>query len=253
MTNQSRILSFDKTYEHVLRGLWFLGDVHGSFTHIAQALLEAERKPDWLVFLGDIDIDHRPLSDILAPLHRNFPLTKVALIHGNHDADTHDHWNCAIEGRGEATYIHANVVEMNGVRVAGMGGNFMGRIWAPPGNPTYLNYKVATSRGSSREVPASFYKGAIYPDDFDKLAKMRADILLTHEAPACHPYGFAALDELALSLGVVRSFHGHQHDDLSDEYMKTMEERGYDARGVNFCSITNGLGERILEAPKDGD
>ena len=73
----------------MLRHLWFLGDVHGEFKHIARALLDAPEKPSWLVFLGDIDIDHMPFAEILEPLRRNFTDTEVAFIHqafGDHDA-----------------------------------------------------------------------------------------------------------------------------------------------------------------------
>ena len=49
---------------------------------------------------------------------------------------------------------------------------------------------------------------------------------------------------------VVRSFHGHHHDDRSAEYALMREEMGFDARAVGYCGITNGLGDIILEAPK---
>ena len=77
------------------------------------------------------------------------------------------------------------------------------------------------------------------------LSKLRADILVTHEAPSCHPHGFAALDELVRSMRVVRSFHGHHHDDRSAQYMLGREQRGFDARAVDYCGIKNGLGEVI--------
>ena len=31
-------------------------------------------------------------AEILAALNRNFPEVRVAFIHGNHDADTYEHW-----------------------------------------------------------------------------------------------------------------------------------------------------------------
>ena len=37
---------------------------------------------------------------------------------------------------------------------------------------------------------------AIYPADFASLGKQRADILVTHEAPGCHPFGFQSLFSL---------------------------------------------------------
>ena len=87
---------------------------------------------------------------------------------------------------------------------------------------------------------------AIYPDDLNVLSRQRADILVTHEAPSCHPYGFETLDQLARSMGVVRAFHGHHHDDRSEDYPRLRESLGFDARAVAYCGIKNGLGEVIL-------
>jgi len=64
---------------------------------------------------------------------------------------------------------------------------------------------------------------------------------------ALAPHGFAALDDLARSLQVVRTFHGHHRDDLSQEYAGKRESTRFDAKGVNFCAIKNGLGEHVLE------
>ena len=75
--------------------------------------------------------------------------------------------------------------------------------------------------------------------------KRRADILATDEAPLLHPHGFAALDALARSMRVVRSFQGHHHDDRSTQYLSGRQQRGFDARAVDYCGIKNGLGEVI--------
>jgi predicted phosphodiesterase len=243
---------FDQEHSDALRKIWFLGDVHAQFNHIAAALLAATEQPSWVVFLGDVDIDHKPFQEIMAPVSRCNPALKVAFIHGNHDADTHDHWEM-LHDCGEAIALHGRVVDLDGVKVAGIGGNFMGKIWMPPQEPVIQNRQTAMTNGDfdyphlGREHrKSSTLHGAIYPDDVQKLAKQRADILVTHEAPSCHPHGFAALDDLARSLQVVRTFHGHHHDDLSEEYATKRESLGFDARGVNYCAIKNGLGEHIL-------
>ena len=44
---------FDRTHAQTLERIWFLGDVHGHFTHIAQALRHSSEPPRWLVFLGE--------------------------------------------------------------------------------------------------------------------------------------------------------------------------------------------------------
>ena len=41
---------------------------------------------------------------------------------------------------------------------------------------------------------------------------MRADVLVTHEAPDLHPHGNQALTRLANNLRVLAGFHGHHHE-----------------------------------------
>lgn len=245
------MLAFDQEYADRLRKLWFLGDVHGEFRHIGRSVADAQKAgqlPSWLIFLGDVEIDARSFREILAPLRREFPGVMVAFIHGNHDADTHEHWAC-LHDCGDAVALHGQVVELDGIRVAGLGGNFMGRIWAPPAGHTFANKKDASKRGPyawrDGQRPSSKLHGAIYPDDVAMLARQRADILITHEAPSCHSYGWETLDQLARDMRVVRSFHGHTHDDLSEQYATQRDQLGFDARAVNFCCIKNGLGEWV--------
>lgn len=241
---------FDQKHAEALKGIWFLGDVHGQFKYLAQALLDAIEKPRWLVFLGDIDIDHKPFREILEPVHRNFPEVRVAFIHGNHDADTYEHWEM-LHDCGDALVLHGQVLDLDGVRVAGLGGNFMGRIWSPPARALFQNKKASMNRGPYQwrdgQRPSPSLHAAIYPDDVAALSKQRADILVTHEAPSCHHHGFEALDELARSMRVVRTFHGHHHDDRSEEYAKLRDSLGFDARAVDYCGIKNGLGQIIRQ------
>ena len=44
---------------------------------------------------------------------------------------------------------------------------------------------------------------------------------------------------------VVRSFHGHQHDDRSLEYALQRDALGFDTLAVDFCGIKKGLGQVI--------
>jgi calcineurin-like phosphoesterase family protein len=245
----SQIADFDSQHEAALRRIWFLGDVHGQFKYLARALADASAPPAWLVFLGDVDIDHKPLRELLAPMYRDYPQLRVAFIHGNHDADTYEHWEM-LHDAGDAIALHGRVVELDGVRVAGLGGVFMDRVWLPPGEAILANKAEAMKGGAFQwrggQWPAPKYLGAIYQDEFEALAAQEADILVTHEAPSCHPHGNRAIDELAQRLRVKRSFHGHHHDDLSDEYAKVRADLGFDARAVGYCGIKNGLGEVVL-------
>ena len=246
------IAEFDRDHKSALQRIWFLGDVHGNFQHVSKALLAVQEKPRWLVFLGDVDIKDVPFREILAPLKQSYPEIRIAFIHGNHDADTLAHWNM-LHDCGDAEALHGKVVDMDGVRVAGLGGNFMGRVWNPPAEEKFQSKDEAMRRGSHHsrngQAPRPSLHSAIYPADLKALSKQRADILVTHEAPSCHPFGYFVLDELARSLQAVRSFHGHHHDDRSEDYAKLRSTLRFDARAVTFCGIKNGLGEVILSNP----
>jgi predicted phosphodiesterase len=246
--------AFDQAHAATLRRIWFLGDVHGGFEHLETALVSARQRrasPNWLVFLGDLEIHQLSLRVVLEPMLALSPKLRVAFIHGNHDADTHLHWEC-LHDCGEAVVLHGRVVELDGIRVAGLGGNFMGRVWSPPSVPTFNNKAAAMKRGPygwrDGQRPSPKFNGAIYPDDVAALSQQRADMLVTHEAPSCHPHGWSALDQLARDMGVVRAFHGHHHDDQSEAYAAQREQLGFDARAVDFRCIKNGLGE-IVDDP----
>lgn len=236
---------FDLKQAPILRRIWFLGDVHGQLVHVAPALLNADIKPLWLVFLGDIELQTQSFRESIAHFQQACAGVKVAFIHGNHDADSHAQWDL-LHDCGDAVALHGKVLDLDGVRVAGLGGNFLGRVWNPPAQINYHNKHQATHRGAYQwrdgQQPNSKFSGAIYPDDVTLLSQQRADILVTHEAPSCHPHGYWAIDDLARMLGVKRSFHGHQHDDLSDQYALVRNTLGFDAKAVNFRGIKDGLG-----------
>lgn len=63
----------------------------------------------------------------------------------------------------------------------------------------------------------------------------RAGILVCHEAPSCHPYGYAEIDELALAMGAKVVVHGHHHDSI--DYRSEWSGLGFEVYGVAFRSI----------------
>lgn len=63
----------------------------------------------------------------------------------------------------------------------------------------------------------------------------KADILVTHEAPSCHPFGYSEIDELAQAMGARMVVHGHHHDSLN--YRSEWPKLGFEAHGVAFRSI----------------
>lgn len=249
MSVEQKVKDFNQEHQQALRRIWFLGDVHGEFKYLARTLLAAPKTPRWLVLLGDIDIEHKPFREFLEPLKRWFPDLRVTFIHGNHDADTYEHWEM-LHDCGDALSLHGQVIDMGGVRVAGLGGHFQGRVWCPPGEVFFKDRKSAMNRGSYQfrggQKPSPKLHAAIYPDELEELAALDADIMVTHEAPSCHHHGFEVLDDLARPLGVTRTFHGHHHDDRTDQYALKREALGFDAIGIGYCGIKNGLGEPLF-------
>jgi predicted MPP superfamily phosphohydrolase len=242
--------------------IFFCGDNHSHFGHIIEAV--HQHRPDAIVLLGDIEAQ-RPLEQELAQI---MDLTAVWWIPGNHDTDSqanHDNlFGSALADRN----LHGRVVEIAGLKVAGLGGVFRGEIWYPDSQGAQVHYESypdyqtnsepgrihaaaqhrAIRRGEMSEVKARgkllTHRSSIFYADWLELHGQRADILVTHEAPSCHPNGFKALDELARALHVKASFHGHHHDRLN--YQPHWDTLGFQAHGVGFCGITDQYGGMVV-------
>lgn len=200
----------------------FIGDIHQRWDVVARGLDGCD-PPSAAVLLGDIECT-RPLDVVAAPL-----LARGIAVHwifGNHDNDGGpEMWANLIDAaRNPLTAqgaLNGRVTEIAGLRVAGLGGTFRPRVWDPPSEP-----RVRTRDGLLQELSRmgpvwrgdhlksmAFKLGAtaIWPEDYDALAGQQADILVTHEAPSCHPGGNAALDALARGMGARVIVHGHHH------------------------------------------
>ena len=58
------------------------------------------------------------------------------------------------------------------------------------------------------------HRSSIFPDEFMRLAKQRADILVTHEGLGGAMDGQPVLNTLAEAMGVSLVVHGHLHKDI---------------------------------------
>ena len=246
-----------------------LGDVHGDIRHLP-AVIEAER-PAAVIFLGDIEAPSNFdvfLGDLMA-------MTQVWWIPGNHDTDSQENYCNLYESALADRNLHGRIVEIAGIRVAGLGGVFRSNVWYPPEDPVFLAYedmvaqkfrhkKALTAaelarlkyRQPSPEVAELVREGqlrkhmsSIFYADWFQLYGQQADILVTHEAPSCHPYGFREIEALGQSLGVKYAFHGHQHDSLN--YRAFDEQYGFQAHGVGFRGVTDMYGGRVLTGGYD--
>lgn len=151
--------------------------------------------------------------------------------------------------------LHGRVVEIAGVRIAGLGGVFRGEVWHPP-EVRYESFAALKASQSGRPMVKAQrserdrkHQSTIFPDVYNKLVGKRADILVTHEAPSCHPHGFAVIDDLARRLGVHTSLHAHHHDRL--DYAAYFGRLRFKAFGVGFCGITDQDGQIIREGDFD--
>jgi len=202
--------------------LLFGGDPHGVFDPIEQA---ARQDPQArFVLLGDFDLP--------VPLEQAVPTAadRCWWIHGNHDCDCvayHDRlFGSALADR----CLHARVVEIDGLRVAGLGGVFRERTWHPE---TGIRFRAP--RDFLRAIPPRQHwrhglpvrhRGSIWWSDYQSLWDQRAEVLVLHEAPSCHRHGFAVLDELAEAMGVSLIVHGHHHETYRDRLPSGIEVQG---------------------------
>ena len=247
--------------------IYFFGDVHGNFKHVISSVLE--KRPKAIVLLGDIEAQQpleRELQSVLA-------LTDIWWIHGNHDTDNqknHDNiFGSALADRN----LHGRVVEIDGLRVAGLGGVFRGEIWYPDSPDAPVNFESydvyqqnsepgrihaaaqhrALRRGEMAEVKAAgkllTHRSSIFYADWLELQSQQADILVTHEAPSCHRNGFKAIDELARAMKVTKAFHGHHHD--RRDYSPTWDQIGFKAYGVGLRGITDQDGNGVRAGELD--
>ena len=244
--------------------IWLCGDVHGDIKHISRLLDDAEAKPKAILLLGDID-PPLPVSTWLAPLKCHG--SEVWFIHGNHEIDTAEQTLNTFYTEGAAMNLHGRVQDICGLRVAGLGGVFRGDVWFPKSNPeplhrTYAEFHehwLAKSPAFQRKAMQEFtgIEGlplfsdrvkraltSIFPETYDALSNLEADLLLTHEAPSCHPHGFAELDLLAQAIGVKWLAHGHHHEDQA--YPETSEALGFQPIGVGYRGVTTVAGDVLL-------
>jgi Icc-related predicted phosphoesterase len=196
--------------------LMFFGDPHGDFEPVIAAV---ERfRPEAIVLLGDLQ-PRQPLHIELQPI---LDRTGVWFIHGNHDTDSdadYDHlWGSELADRN----LHGRIVSIAGYRVAGLGGIFRSKIWDPRRPIEEASFFSADALRRSmrpeerwRDGIARRHRSTIFPEDYQQLLQCPpADILVTHEAPAAHPHGWRAIDELAETLGVQLGVHGHHHQSI---------------------------------------
>jgi hypothetical protein len=117
------------------------------------------------------------------------------------------------------TNLHGRVVDIAGVQVAGLGGVFRHQVWYPKQGDEDATIttraqmlKATPKQNQWRHGLPKKHATTIFPEDFVALPKNSASVLVCHEAPSCHRFGFAGIDALAERLGVGTIVHGHHHE-----------------------------------------
>ncbi|WP_455289296.1 metallophosphoesterase family protein [Cupriavidus necator] len=216
--------------------VFICGDPHGEFGPLIESV--HRHRPEAVVLAGDIQA-RRPLDEELASI---LPLTQVWWIPGNHDTDSDADYDNLFGSALADRNLDGRVVTIAGVRIAGLGGIFRGQIWMPPEAPRVVSeadYLAKCGKGNYwRGGLPRRHRSTIFPQTYNALLSERADVLVSHEAPACHPHGFDMIDTLIDAMGVQRAFHGHHHE--STAYPTTGPCRIF---GLGACAVATIDGE----------
>src|SRR6185437_14852138 len=208
------------------------GDPHGNFSPILRAC--SEQEAGTLILVGDCDLKV-PLRHMLASL---FTLGwDVRWILGNRDTDTESPYDNLVADFPQGD-IGGKVIEIGGLRIAGLPGVFKPRVWHPKPEephgridpPRFNTRKEFLASLNQREHWRSglplWHRDTIFPEDFAALARHRFDVLISHEAPSSHRHGFAVIDRLAEVAAARLIVHGHHHESYSAVLPNGIHVRG---------------------------
>ena len=200
----------------------FAGDPHNNFKPLIAAVYQ--ERPEAVVLLGDYDLAE-PLDRVLSDIAS---MTDIYWIAGNHEFETPDKHRFLFESGWADKNLHLRVAEVAGIKIAGLGGIFLGRVWYPPRSPKWPSKKayLQSLPEFSKQGLSLKYQSAIWPDEFQEMSRLKAEILVSHEAPGSHRYGFSAISELAVAMGVKQIFHGHLHENYHSMVKKHIKTVG---------------------------
>jgi len=219
-----------------MNSILFCGDPHGQFENIINAV--KTHQPKAIIMLGDYGLEN-PLETMLAPIIGEVEIHWIA---GNHDFDQDIYYKNLFDSALKSGDLNLKVVDINGIKIAGLAGIFKGKFWKEGEEPKFKNKQAWLNSQPSNVKKAVKKKGmplhvqtAIWFDELEYMKKnIQADILVSHEAPSCHRFGFSVIDELAEAIGAKHIIHGHHH-----EYYKAKINKGTLVTGVDIQGVIN--------------
>jgi len=186
------------------------GDPHGQFDHIVEATIDL--MPRAVILLGD----NTPDRALHEELELALGITNIWWIPGNHDTDSAEYYDRQFHSKLAERNLHGRVVNIEGMRVAGLGGVFRTKIWNDnsKANASAQSYAKSLPQAERwRDGVPLRHRSTIFRADIDALSRRQADVLITHEAPNLHEFGSVVITALARTMRVRRAFHGHHHID----------------------------------------
>ncbi|ETX26519.1 metallophosphoesterase family protein [Roseivivax isoporae] len=211
----------------------FFGDPHGNWDPLYEAL---EERPRAVIVLGDLaeaKLDpsgvQRARDAFDAVLDAG---AQLAFIVGNHDSGSDELWKLVEDY--DQYRIDGRVIDIDGLRIAGLGGVIRARLWPGEGEPRYATEAELIARTPRQErwrggIP-QVHRTTIMPWTVKELRLHQADVLITHEAPLPHQHGFGFLNDLALDMSARMIVHGHHHQTYSE-----VTDEGIGVQGVGLA------------------
>lgn len=235
--------------------IFICGDPHGHFSHIIDAV--KDRRPNAIILLGDQEAK-APLEIELCEI---LTLTDIWFIHGNHDTNTETYYDNLFESKLSDKNLHGRVVDICGVKIAGLGGVFRGQVWNPlvDAVPRFESAKQFLSKAGKgnlwRGGLTLKHRSTIFPDVIKQLQTGRiikegVDILVSHEAPDLHRHGFKEITNLAHALSKpnsrrLKAFHGHHHESIDYEPQERFDGHSVGFRGIVMLDTASWTVESI--------
>jgi predicted phosphodiesterase len=217
------------------------GDPHGCYEPL---IAECKKKPvSHVLILGDMTDDYSECGNVTAIGEALAPILDMGIdlhwIPGNHDTDCEQHFDATYESLPNKN-LHGKVAKLpnSGLRVAGLGGVFRGKVWYPDGSledpyQFYSPHEMMLETNSNslfrNGIPLR-HMSSIFPSQVDAIKSQKAEILICHEAPSSIKMGFIALDQLADDMNVKVILHGHHHTGYHSTLMNGIHVKGLGKR-----------------------
>jgi len=174
-------------------------DVHENFEKMFELI--SNSKADLILFCGDLCLNGGKQESVSFSTHDLLSQISIPFfwVHGNHDDN-----NYLSSQKPKNLIKPGKIVDFNGLKIAGLGGNF---------SPKKFDIK--------RNIIETRFYHFILKEDIEKFKESNIDIFLSHDSPkALRKEGCCLLDDLIKKMHPKLCLSGHHHQ------FKTLEKDG---------------------------